>query len=65
MYIINNLTKDDQNSFHRFVEENPRTLLPTELDLESNLGLTNKEDENAKEHNSHVPSFRDDESPPL
>jgi hypothetical protein len=64
-YMINNLIKEDRQSFDRFVEENPETLLPTKLDLESDLGFANKEGENAKNCNSHVPSVKDDESPPL
>jgi hypothetical protein len=64
-YIIKNLTKEDQKSFDRFVEENPETLLPNELDLESDLGVTNMVDVNDKEFDSPIPSFKDEESPPL
>jgi hypothetical protein len=47
------------------VEENPETLLPNELDLESDQGVTDKVDVNDKEFDSPVPSFKDEESPPL
>jgi hypothetical protein len=47
------------------VEENPETLLPNELDLESDQGVTDKVDVNDKEFDSLVPSFIDEESPPL
>jgi hypothetical protein len=64
-YIINNLIKEDQQSYVKFVGENPETLLPIDLDLESDLGFANKEAENAKDCDSPAPSVKDEESPPL
>jgi hypothetical protein len=64
-YIINSLIKKDQQSFITFVEENPETLLPTDLDLEPELEVDNRTVENGEECNSPVPSVKDEESPPL
>jgi hypothetical protein len=63
-YIINNLVVEEQKYFDEFVEENPESLLPTELYLEFDMRVVDKEDGNVGKNKSHVPSFKDDASPP-
>jgi hypothetical protein len=64
-YIISNLMAAEQKSFDDFVKDNPETLLPTDLDLETDIMVVDKENANSSTIISHVPSIKDETSPPL
>jgi hypothetical protein len=55
----------EQIIFDEFAEYNPESILPTELDLESDMKVVDKADGDISKNKSHVPSFKDDASPPL